>query len=679
MAVVKVDESAEIRRADLRMLRHKSSSLNIQKRNKEGFIDPAMEQSYLLDQETKKVLLSDLEVTGLEEEKKKWKEICIDGSQEEVEAATKAYVEKIELSVNQPLAMIIKKAQTCSLNEMILIDRDPGKKAMERMRDEGAFGKSLHEKPKSSVHGASLAGYIPIDQNLGKAGDSAQASRFNNIIKNRFKEQEKKDLALSKLLAVLNSGKNLTKDQQKKMRDLLSSDMVMAVDLRDKNNNEVLAYRDEGKTPVFAYLHDGKLLYESNGEEVKKDEIALFKKVQVLSYITGVINRDGKYELVTQKITGDHDQLAVGTKISRNATLQDKHLIYEKGFADDVGHSITAALIEETKASGAVRHGQDAGGAGTKDSLSLIDYKTILRELDTSKLSKFMDSRATKGLFKAKMGGNPYPEDFAEGNYAIYQPGGKIGIAHNEKEIIKAYNNLERQGFNIGINPRYGWRRNENNELEIDPRKISAQEFIKARTANEAKIAEIATSYLMSKSKKEGLIKLANRDAENLFKLASLSSLVKLQTHSSEKVDLVEKLEATLKMLEDKYYIKYSVIPPTVMGRADSESRVKEINTMIVRVMPIKAEEEFQRVRANSNSGYSSKLKQALNSVARRFSFSETSTSTKETNSILKVSGISDKTKEQVIQLKTKVLKSQNEKSSTRKKQLSVPKRVRLP
>ena len=97
------------------------------------------------------------------------------------------------------------------------------------------------------------------------------------------------------------------------------------------------------------------------------------------------------------------------------------------------------------------------------------------------------------------MSGNPYPEDFTKGNYAFYKPEGKISIAHNEKEIVDKYNEIEGQGYNIDINPRYGWKRNQENKLEIDPEKMSAQEMIKAqsniRKAIEARKLEEEAKY----------------------------------------------------------------------------------------------------------------------------------------------------------------------------------------
>lgn len=523
--------------------------------------------------------ISDLEIAGLEKEREEWRNICLEGDQNEIEIATEKYARKIEDATNQPLATILKKAQMCNLNEMVLIDRDPGSKARDRMK-EGAFGKSLHEKAKSSVHGVSLAGYIPLDQNLSKAGDNGQAERFNSIVKNNFKEQEKKLKKLEQYIEKLNSNEKLSESQERKMDELISEHLVSAVDLNDLEGNKIYAYREQQEKPIFAYEKLGKLFYESDNSEVKEEDLAKFNKVQVLSYITGVRSSKGIYEMVKQKITGDHDQLAVGTKIERNNTLDPKlhkDITFHRGFSDDVGHAITSALIDETKASGAVMHSQDAGGAGTLDSLNDRDYQEIQNSMSKKYLFKFLKSQNIMDLFKQRMGGNPYPEDFASGNYTIYQPNGKIVIAHNEQEIIDNYNKLESEGFNIGINPRWGWMRDENNKLKIDPQKISAQEFIKARNNNNKELEKKSAKKNLLTRIKDRFFNDANRDAENLYKLASLTSLVKLQRPSQQRDKLLNNLEASLKGLEKKYFKKYSVVAPTVLALVNKDLREKEI------------------------------------------------------------------------------------------------------
>lgn len=126
--------------------------------------------------------IASLNIEGLEGSKALWMNICINGTQEDIEHATKKYTLEIEEALNQPIDIILKKSQFTNLNDTIIIDRDPGKQAMERMRDNSSTGKSLHEKAKSSIHGNSLAGYIPINQSFSKAGDDGRGERFNRIV-----------------------------------------------------------------------------------------------------------------------------------------------------------------------------------------------------------------------------------------------------------------------------------------------------------------------------------------------------------------------------------------------------------------------------------------------------------------------------------------------------------------
>ena len=143
--------------------------------------------------------IANLRVEGLEEEREIWINICMTTDVEHAIKATNDYTKKIEEALNQPLAMVIKKANFADLNDSVIIDRDPGKKAMIRMRDDDAAGKTLHEKAKSSVHGIALAGYIPVDQEFGKAGDSGQTARFNDVVTKRFADQREDEDKLNSI------------------------------------------------------------------------------------------------------------------------------------------------------------------------------------------------------------------------------------------------------------------------------------------------------------------------------------------------------------------------------------------------------------------------------------------------------------------------------------------------
>ena len=179
---------------------------------------------------TEGMILSDLRIEGLEKEKTAYlnsiKEAQIYFNEESekisltdeqklsglaaqynsmVEEATKPYVESVESALNQPIEVVLQNANVTHINDMVVAYRDAGAQATARMK-EGATGKTLTEKPKSSKHGIALSGYIPIEQSFGKAGDSGQAERFNNIVEERFKKGEKYAEQLDEIVRDLNNG-----------------------------------------------------------------------------------------------------------------------------------------------------------------------------------------------------------------------------------------------------------------------------------------------------------------------------------------------------------------------------------------------------------------------------------------------------------------------------------------
>jgi hypothetical protein len=546
--------------------------------------------------------IADIDVEGLEKEKGKWLGICIDGSEEEILRATQEYTKKIEEATNQPWNIVHKKVQFTNLNGMVVIDRDPGRNTMIRMRDGGATGKSLHEKAKSSVHGISLAGYIPFNQVFGKAGDNGQTKRFNDVVKKRFESQKEDEIKLNALVDLLNSGQILTKEQEQEKKEILAKDLVSKQQLQNEQGKEIYGYRDDSKKPVFAYKNEnGEFTNEETGENLDIESKKKLEKIEVISYVTDIEkNAQGQFQIKVQKITGDHDQLSVGTRAKRSATLDDITLSSDRGFADDIGHAVTAALIDETKESGAVRHGEDSGGAGTRGSLSLVDLKNITaKSTKTNSISYFLE------IYKAledRLGGNPYPEDFAEGNYAIYQPNGKISVAHNEQEIVDAYNRLEKLGFNIGINPRYGWNRNKENKLQLDPSRISAQSFIKAKAVNEASLNKSLVQE--PAEKKAEIITACHDDSDLLYKVNSVLSLVKLQESTSKK-SLSEKnftiiiVEAMLLDLEKDFAKKYKIIPPTIGAMVNDDQKAKRL-TSIKKYIQLNTETKMVKTKAGS-------------------------------------------------------------------------------
>lgn len=520
--------------------------------------------------------IADLNVEGLESSKETWINICVNGTQEEIELATKKYTIQIEEALNQPIDIILKKSQFTNLNDTIIIDRDPGKQAMERMRDNNATGKSLHEKAKSSIHGNSLAGYIPINQSFSKAGDDGRAERFNRIVLDRFASQKTDIKQLESILETKNSGQHLSPEQEEKLKVILAKNPISKKQLTDSKGRVIYGFRAGSEEPIFAYKNKktGAFINEKTNQEIIISPGQNFQKIEIMSYITGITKgENGKFQLQTQSITGDHDQLAIGTKIKRGSTLQDINLSGESGFSDDIGHAATVALIDETKKSGSVRHGQDAGGAGTKNSLTDTEMQIITTNLKKSNnIDDFLSNDNIKIIVENKLGGNPYPENFSRGNYAVYRPNGNIMVAHNEQEIIDKYNLLEKENYNIGINPRYGWMRDKNDKLHLDPEKISAQTFL----SEKSKIESQLNQHLNPNERND-----AGIDADNLYKVNSLISLIKLQKSSPEKDKSLKASMEILHLAEEEFTKKYKVVPPTILAIVDKEIRQAKLTALL--------------------------------------------------------------------------------------------------
>ncbi len=564
------------------------------------------------------IALFDLRIEGLENERAKF----IEGveaygegaSLQSVEEATKAYTLAIEESLNQPIEVVLQNANVTQVNDIVIAYRDAGAQATARMK-EGATGKTLTEKPKSSKHGIALSGYIPIEQSFGKAGDSGQAERFNKIVDERFKKGQKYVDQLDQIVIDLNSGAITEKPAE--LNEILEHYPVARTVVTDKEGREIyglvddkgLAIRDAEGKPSFAYKNErGEYCNEVDGSAIEIPNNTSFKKIEALSYISGIERgSDGQYKLTTQKITGDHDQLAIGTKGIRGDKIDDKEITATKGFADDHGLAVTLALIDETKKTGAVRHGQDAGGAGTKGSLS-EDNLALIAELAVSApkdISEFLHNDQIKTIMDAKLSGNPYPEDFAKGNYAFYYPDGKISVAHNEAEIVQKYNEAEAQGYNMGINPRYGWLRNQDGRLEIDPNKISAQAEIIANTKNQQAILEGPEFEALTPIDRVLKAESSKHDAEQLYELASLFSLIKLQEASPSKEQALSATKRMLRFSEANYIKEYQMVPPTVEAIVDPKQKLavmtelKEIAKEIVLQRP-EAEKKVVGRRASS-------------------------------------------------------------------------------
>ena len=269
-----------------------------------------------------------------------------------------------------------------------------------------------------------------------------------------------------------------------------------------------------------------------------------------------------------------------------------------------MGHAITTALIDETRLSGAVRHGQDSGGAGTKGSLSKEELQELTINMSSSaNVTEFLDKPETKKMAESKLGGNPYPEDFAPGNYATYTPNGNIMVAHNEVEIVDKYNILEAQGYNIGINPRYGWKRGDDDKLEIDPDKISAQSFIKAKVTIETDLNKTLPQDITPETRKE-IIADVHKDSDRLYKMSSTLSLIKIQEDSPEKREAMSVATAMLSQAENKYASDHRLVPPTVSAMTNEERKTARKTEMeqIISSTPVKDRSEKYNIMESRES-----------------------------------------------------------------------------
>ena len=220
----------------------------------------------------------------------------IEEKEKAIYKATEEYQLKVEKSVNKPIEVILKNAGFANLNDIVIAYRDAGEQALERMK-EGASGKTLTEKPKSSKYGIALSGYIPINQSFGKAGASGQTERFNDKVKHRFEDQEYSMHELNSILAELNKepSKPITKETQEKIDKILSSNPVAKDVIKTKEGYEVSGLVDE-KVMLLLTLKQKNLVFFT-----KKMVNFLMKELMLLTKVMKINCRQLRHYHILQK------------------------------------------------------------------------------------------------------------------------------------------------------------------------------------------------------------------------------------------------------------------------------------------------------------------------------------------------------------------------------------------
>lgn len=493
-----------------------------------------------------------------------------------------AYLEELTHIPYPAMEKYLKLAQE---NEAVLSFRDPGLHALIQMK-KGATGKGYSEKGKSSTYGINLAGLIPEKQEYSKAAEKDQAEIYNVMVQKRLFDSE---LALAELKAELDSEPfseldKLPVEKQDEIVDreivvsklLFTPDNKIVYGVEDKDGNPLK--KDGSDEPVFVvHRTDGTIIDEETRNPYIVLEGYYLNEIKIIAAVTEAYKQEGKWKFKTKNITADHDQLFIGSKAERGDVELESEITEKFGEQDKVSIAVSKVLIDNTRKFGAVKHAADSGAGTHKDSLKEEHYGILSESiLSEESLHTIMFSDDIIALTSKKIGGNPFPEDFTKHskkqNYTFIIPSSEdsvpeIRIASNQEEITVILNEMEVKGFNTPINARYGWSRDRDDKIILDEDRISAQKYINFK--ERLKLSIPSDKY-----------DAANNDSNALYKLHEIRGLVRLQKHSKNKENLLKIIDTRLDTENQKFYIKYGVIPPTLSAISNKEVREKNTKTL---------------------------------------------------------------------------------------------------
>ena len=489
----------------------------------------------------------------------------------------KVKIAYIEDTTHMPFSTISQYLTLAGDNDTMLSFRDSGPASLKRLK-EGATGKGFSEKAKSAEYGKALAGYIPIQQEFSKAGEKGQAAEYNKTVHKRLDESSILLENVDTILARMNS-ESAEKPFEELTHIFETSEIVTSKPLLDKSGKQIYGFlSEEGKPlcheslkePIFATRNeDGTYINEKTGEIFAPQEKSNPVAISTLAYATGIEKIAGEWKVKVQPITGDHDQLFMGTKAIRGDVITDDHIMHKFGEQDDISVAVSTALIHDTKEVGAVKHATDSGAGSHKDSVKEDDYNLLSEHFSsTLDLNDIIASSALVEFRVKKIGGNPYPEDFEttgkQQNYSFIIPRSdkthEIAVVHTQEEMTPILNNLESEGYNIPINPRYGWERGEDGNLGLRSDRMSAQ---------------IYKNHLENLSGKlpEEEFKQAKRDSGSMYALHEIIGLVRLQEPSDKKDEILGILNIRMNKEKQKFEEKYGQVSPIESARIASISR----------------------------------------------------------------------------------------------------------
>jgi hypothetical protein len=483
-----------------------------------------------------------------------------------------AKIDALENATHLPIENIKSYLDIVSANDIVVSFRDPGEFSLVRLKN-GADGKTFTEKGKSSVHGRALAGFIPRNQALSKAGDDGREAAFNKKVEDRLEECRGE---IAQIEQKLRNGEPI--DPSVFEQNLVISKPLLSADGREVfflSNGDGVPVR-EGGNPVF-YLKnaDGTYVREDNGEIYDARVVGSLEVVEVISYVAGVENG----AIISKPIAGDHDLLSVGVKAARTDQVREEYVLENIGDPDEYSLAIAGALIVDTVGNKAVRHGVDAGGFGGIDSLDPLEMRRLNTSFVLANSKEMLAAAISSPLFETirnyRMQGNPFPEEMGSNIFFLSNPDrpASVVVAKNEQETIDIMNAREELGYNMSVNCRYAWTRNSEGKLEVDPEKMSYQEFNKAKVVCLRRIG-IGDSAEVRESKQEN----AKCDMDLLLDLRTLLGLVRINHPSEERQLLENTLAGRLREAEVRFFSEYGVAPPTVMAMANKDRREEVVS-----------------------------------------------------------------------------------------------------
>ena len=402
-------------------------------------------------------------------------------------------------------------AELSAANEAIIGFRPINRDSTNAFR-RGAVGKGMEVKGKSSPYGKNLAGKVPFSQKWSKLfGQKDVIEEYD--LKNR---ETLEHYANVDIVA-------LTDSQGDEISGIVDADGNPV--MNEKGEMIFVTRRKDG----FLYLEETDSVYHLKaGENLETIKVMGYKNAAGL----------------VAPCVADYDQLCFGVRVDKTNERANLDLVTQteeskaRGIMTDSGYTATIALDIITEKSNAISHGQETS--------------------------------------------NPYPERFisfkekSEDGYLFFVPYYENGVLQknvsemrmlkNEQEVMDLYNEFLKKGYQMPVNPKWSWVKNEKGEYEKYKYRIVDRKL-----------------HMADKKIKNSTDKRIRRSYRKIKEMTQIMDEIN-KMNLEGKLSEVKVLEVKLFQKEQEYFNMYKIESPTVIAREDKELYLSEMNSLIQNV-----------------------------------------------------------------------------------------------